>query len=105
GRDPASVKVWAVLAVACDASEERQLKLLTARMATYLQAPGYGELLFAINRWDPKGLARFRSSDAVRSIPGGIDSLATVDQLRAIRDLMPRAGLPGAAWRAEDVAA
>src|SRR5262245_50859352 len=52
GRDPASVKVWSVLAVACDASEERTLKLLTARMATYMQAPGYGELLFAINGWD-----------------------------------------------------
>ena len=39
GRDPASVKVWTVLAVACDATEERRLKLITARMATYLQAP------------------------------------------------------------------
>jgi alkanesulfonate monooxygenase SsuD/methylene tetrahydromethanopterin reductase-like flavin-dependent oxidoreductase (luciferase family) len=97
GRDPASVQLWAVLAVACDASEDRQLKLLTARMATYLQAPGYGELLFAINGWDPKRLAGFRSSDAVRSIPGGIDSLATVDQLRAIRDLTPAEWLPAAA--------
>lgn len=96
GRDPAAVKVWCVLAVACDASEERQLKLITARMATYLQAPGYGELLFAINRWDPAGLAQFRQSDVVRSVPGGIDSAATPDQLRRIREQMPPEWLPAA---------
>lgn len=96
GRDPASVKVWSVLAVACDATEERRLRLLTARMATYLQAPGYGELLFAINGWDPKDLADFRGHDAVRAIPGAIDAVATPDQLRAIRDLIPAEWLPAA---------
>jgi len=96
GRDPAAVKVWTVLAVACNASEERRLKLLTARMATYLQAPGYGELLFEINGWDPKGLAAFRASEAVKSVPGGIDSLAKPEQLRAIRALMPDEWLPAA---------
>jgi probable F420-dependent oxidoreductase len=96
GRDPASVKVWSLLAVACDASEERQLKLITARMATYLQAPGYGEPLFAINRWDPAGLARFRASEVVKTMPGGIDSVATPEQLRKIRELMPAEWLPAA---------
>jgi probable F420-dependent oxidoreductase len=96
GRDPAAVKVWTVLAVACDASEERTLKLITARMATYLQAPQYGELLFAINRWDPAGLARFRANEVVKSIPGAIDAVATPDQLRRIRELMPPEWLPAA---------
>jgi probable F420-dependent oxidoreductase len=96
GRDPASVKVWSVLAVACDASEERRLKLLTARMATYMQAPGYGELLFAINGWDPAGLAAFRADPVVRSIPGAIDAIATPDQLRAIRELLRPEWLPAA---------
>ena len=63
-------------------------------MATYLQAPGYGELLFQINGWDPQGLAAFRASPAVKSIPGGIDSVATPEQLRAIRELMPAEWLP-----------
>lgn len=97
GRDPASVKVWSVLAVACDASEERRLRLLTARMATYLQAPGYGELLFEANGWDPRGLADFRGHEVVRSVPGAIDAVATPEQLRAIRDLMPDSWLPAAA--------
>ena len=97
GRDPASVKVWSVLAVACNASEERKLRLLTARMATYLQAPHYGELLFAINGWDPAGLAAFRQNAVVRSVPGAIDAVATPDQLRAIRDLLRPEWLPAAA--------
>ena len=97
GRDPSAVKVWAVLAVACDAPEERRLKLLTARMATYLQAPGYGELLFEINGWDPAGLAAFRSHEAVRSVPGAIDAIASAEQLRVIRELMPADWLPAAA--------
>jgi 5,10-methylenetetrahydromethanopterin reductase len=96
GRDPASVKVWSVLAVACNASEERRLKLLTARMATYLQAPQYGELLFGINGWDPQGLADFRANPAVRAIPGAIDAIATTDQLRAIRAAIPDTWLPAA---------
>ncbi len=96
GRDPASVKVWSVLAVACDAPEERRLRLLTARMATYLQAPGYGELLLEINGWDPAGLARFRAADVVRAVPGAIDAVATTEQLRAIRELIPPAWLPAA---------
>lgn len=104
GRDPRSVKVWTVLALACNASEERQLKLLTARMATYLQAPGYGELLFKINGWDPQGLDRFRSHPVVQSIPGGIDSMATIEQLRAIRDVVPREWLPAAVGTPEQCA-
>ena len=59
-----------MLAVACDASEERRLKLLTARMATYLQAPRYGELLFEINGWDPQGLAEFRAQPGRARDPG-----------------------------------
>ena len=96
GRDPQSVKVWSVLAVACNASEERRLKLITARMATYLQAPAYGELLFAINGWDPQGLADFRNHDAVKAVPGAIDSIATTEQLRAIRKAIRPEWLPAA---------
>lgn len=104
GRDPASVKLWSVLAVACNASEERELKLLTARMATYLQAPGYGELLLAINGWDPKRLEAFRQNATVRSIPGAIDAVATSEQLRAIRELIPAEWLPAATGSPEQCA-
>ena len=104
GRDPSAVKVWSVLAVACNASEERELKLLTARMATYLQAPGYGELLLAINGWDAKTLAAFRQAPLVRSMAGAIDAVATSEQLRAIRELIPPAWLPAAVGSPEQCA-
>jgi len=96
GRDPASVKVWSVLATACDVPEEKALRYLIARMGTYLQVPGYGELLVDINEWDPALLQRFRSAPVVKGMLGGIDSIATLDQLRQIRDLIPVDWLPAA---------
>jgi len=96
GRDPDAVKIWSVLATSCNMSEETDLTYITARMATYLQVPGYGELLVEINDWDPAILERFRAAEVVRSMPGGIDSVATPAQLREIRDLIPDAWLPAA---------
>jgi alkanesulfonate monooxygenase SsuD/methylene tetrahydromethanopterin reductase-like flavin-dependent oxidoreductase (luciferase family) len=73
-------------------------------MGTYLQAPGYGELLVDINEWDPAVLAHFRSQPVVSGMLGGIDSVATLDQLREIRELIPEAWLPAAAGDAETCA-
>lgn len=96
GRDPDSVKVWSVLAVGVDPSEEQRLRLDVARMATYLQAPGYGEMLFAINDWDPEQLDAFRKHPLIANMPGGIDSVATLEQLVEIKTLMPEHWLPSA---------
>jgi len=95
---------WALVATACDLPEEKQLVYLTARMGTYLQAPGYGELLVDINEWDPGVLESFRNSKVVREMPGGIDSVASHDQLREIRDLIPEEWLPAAVGDAEQCA-
>ena len=56
GRDPASVKVWAVLATLHEPDHERLLRGVTGRMATYFQA--YGDALVAMNGWDPAPLER-----------------------------------------------
>lgn len=101
GRDPGSVKVWSVLATACDVDEDTYLKYIVARMATYLQAPHYGELLVAVNGWDPAILERFRADDVVGGMAGGIDSVATLEQLRHIRTLLPEEWLPAATGSAE----
>jgi len=85
-----------VLATGPDLDEEQELRYLTARMGTYLQVPQYGELLVGINEWDPAILERFRASEVVRSIPGGIDQVATLDQLKQIRELIPDEWLPAA---------
>jgi 5,10-methylenetetrahydromethanopterin reductase len=100
GRDPKRVKVWAVLAVACDPSEEMRLRYLVARMGTYMQAPGYGEGLCAINQWDTSVLERFRKHDLVSQRAGSIDSTATLDELREIEKLIPPDWLPAATGNA-----
>jgi 5,10-methylenetetrahydromethanopterin reductase len=108
GRDPYSVKIWSVLAVLHqeehEPDEEKYLRYIVARMATYLQAPGYGELLVKTNAWDVSILEKFRSDDVVRNMLGGIDSVATLDQLRHIRALIPDSWLPAAVGTAEQCA-
>jgi 5,10-methylenetetrahydromethanopterin reductase len=96
GRDPDRVKVWSVLACGVDPSEEDYLRMAVARMATYLQAPGYGELLVAINEWDQRQLDAFRAHPTVATMPGGIDSVASLEQLQEIQTLIPEEWLPAA---------
>ena len=103
GKDPARVRVWSVLAtLEGELTEERRLKALVGRMATYMQV--YGELLVTINGWDPAVLTRFKADEIVRSIPGAIDAVATWDQLRHIETLIPESWLPAATGPAEECA-
>jgi probable F420-dependent oxidoreductase len=88
GRDPASVRVWSCFATIGDhLSHEAQLMKTVGRLATYLQ--GYGDLMVRTNNWDTAVLERFRADDLVKSIRGGIDSVATTDQLEHIATLLP----------------
>jgi 5,10-methylenetetrahydromethanopterin reductase len=104
GRDPASVKVWSVLATVHEPSEEMRLRYLVARMATYLQAPIYGELLVAANGWDQRTLDAFREHPLVAGMRGAIDGLATLDELGEIERLIPKEWLPAAVGSAEQCA-
>jgi len=99
GRDPAAVKVWAVLATLHEPDDERRLRGITGRMATYFQA--YGDALVAMNGWDPAPLEAFRADEVVRSIPGAIDAVATVEQLEHIATLIPGSWLPAAVGSAD----
>jgi probable F420-dependent oxidoreductase len=103
GRDPASVRVWAVLATLHEPDEERLLRGVTGRMATYLQA--YGDALVAMNGWDAQPLERFRADDVVASVRGAIDAKATLAELEHIRGLIPDEWLPAAVGSAEQCAA
>ena len=104
GRDPDGVKLYSVLATACTPRREDYLRKIIARMATYMQAPGYAELLVELNEWDPAVLAAFRASPAVTSIPGGIDSVATLEQLEKISELIPDEWLHAAVGSPEECA-
>ncbi len=105
GRDPDSVKVYSVFATALNPSHEDRLRKLIARMATYMQAPGYAEMLIELNGWDMEVLEAFRAHPAVTAIPGAIDSVANLEQLEEISELIPKEWLPAAVGSAEECAA
>jgi probable F420-dependent oxidoreductase len=104
GRPPGTVKIWSVFATACEVSEEVYLKYIIARLATYLQIPGYGELLVRVNGWDPEVLARFRADPAVTSVGGAIDSVASTAQMAAVEKLIPETWRPAAVGNARECA-
>ncbi|WP_121256113.1 TIGR03857 family LLM class F420-dependent oxidoreductase [Nocardioides ferulae] len=97
GRDPASVRVWSVLATVEESvPEEQRLRKLVGRLATYLQ--GYGEVLVRANGWDVAVLERFRSDPLVHGYPGAFDAVGTVDELEQLRDrLLPAEWLAASA--------
>jgi len=88
GRDPATVRVWSVLATIDDALDERAvLRKLAGRLATYLT--GYGDLLVRVNGWDPAELQRFRSDERVAAHSGALDASDDLDLLRHLADVLP----------------
>ena len=104
GRDPEAVKIYSVLATALNPDREDYLRKFVARMATYMQAPGYVELLIELNGWDAEVLEKFRSNETVCSMAGGIDSVATLEQLEELSELIPESWLPAASGTAEECA-
>lgn len=101
GRDPASVRIWSVLATIEDSiPEELRLRKLVGRMATYLQ--GYGQVLVSVNGWDPADLERFRSDEFVQNFPGAFDAIGTVDDLTRVAELLPDHWLAASATGSAD---
>jgi probable F420-dependent oxidoreductase len=94
-RKPA--KICTVMATVLNPSREDYLRKIVARMATYMQAPGYAEMLVDLNGWDAQVLSDFRASPVVASMLGAIDSVATLEQLEAIEPLIPKEWLASAA--------
>lgn len=92
GRDPAGVQVWSCLVTACDLPEPVMLRHVVRRMTTYMQIPGYGELIVEANGWDRAVLERLRAHPLLQ---GGLaDAMEfTLDELRALRDVYPEAWL------------
>ncbi len=94
GKDPGSVRIWAVDATLVNPSHERRMRGIIGRMATYLQV--YGDALVTINGWDPGILAAFRADTVVAAMPGAIDAVATIEQLEHIAGLLPDEWFPAA---------
>lgn len=89
GKEVGKAKVWTVLATVCNPSETKYLEYVTARLAAYLQVPGYGEGLAKINGWSMEELEKFRNEPAVNAVKGWIDTVAKFDQLAAIDKVLP----------------
>lgn len=104
GRNPDDVKIHSVLATALNPDREDYLRKFVARMATYMQAPGYAEMLIGLNGWDIKVLEDFRAHKTVSSMLGGIDSVATLEQLDEISALIPEEWLTAASGSATQCA-
>ncbi len=88
GRDPASIRIWSVVAVVDDQhDEDERLRRLYGRLATYLQ--GYPEALMGANRWQRADLDRVRASAAFTGARGAIDATATPAELRELATVVP----------------
>lgn len=96
GRDPASVRVWAVLATVEDSiGEELRLRKLVGRLATYLT--GYGKVLVKANGWDLADYDRFRDDPLVQGYPGAFDAIGTTEELQHLAEVLPDEWLAAAA--------
>ena len=85
GRDPASVRIWSVLATVEDSvPEEVRLRKLVGRLATYLQ--GYGDVLVAANGWDQAVLQAFREDPVVTGHAGAFDAVGSIEDLTYLCD-------------------
>ncbi|GAB91419.1 putative oxidoreductase [Gordonia rhizosphera NBRC 16068] len=88
GRDPASVRIWGVVATVPDEFDEAERRRrLYGRLATYLQ--GYPDVLMRANGWRADDLEKIRASSAFTDARGPIDATATDDELIELAELIP----------------
>jgi len=88
GRDPSRVQVWSCLVTACDLPETVELRHVVRRMTTYMQIPGYGELIVDANGWDRGVLQRLREHPLLQGRFADATEF-TDDELRQLRDVYP----------------
>lgn len=88
GRDPASVRIWSVVATVADTLEPPEgRRRLYGRLATYLQ--GYGDVLARANGWSAAELDAVRASEPFTAARGPIDATATDGEIESLADVIP----------------
>lgn len=75
-RDPATLRVCQSVITAPDLDELETRVLAHARAVTYLDAPGYGEMLVQLNGWDPAPLARLRDHEQFKGMETLVSDLS-----------------------------
>jgi probable F420-dependent oxidoreductase len=92
GRDPAAVRIYAVVVAAPSLPPEQEAAIVGGRAITYLQAPGFGELLVGINGWDARVLAKLRTHPLLASLGKGLaDQAFTLAELGEVAKVLPEA--------------
>lgn len=97
GRDPASVRVWAILVTACEVPEETMLNTIVRRMNTYMYFPFFVEALCRANGWDAakaaEVTAKLKEIDAgtqvARGAMGDEGTSRDLDALRRMYETYP----------------
>ncbi|MCU1454119.1 MAG: putative Coenzyme F420-dependent N(10)-methylenetetrahydromethanopterin reductase [Acidimicrobiales bacterium] len=90
GRDPSTVQIVATVMVAQGLPEEQAAAVLGGRAVTYLQTPGFGEVLARANGWDPATVDRLRAHPMFHDLRGGLaDWTFTLPQLAEAARVLP----------------
>jgi 5,10-methylenetetrahydromethanopterin reductase len=76
GRDPSTLRIAQSVITAPDLDDLETRALAHARAVTYLDAPGYGEMLVQLNGWDPGVLARLRDHDQFNDMSTAVSDLS-----------------------------
>jgi probable F420-dependent oxidoreductase len=96
GRDPSKIKIWSILAAACEVPEEVELMTIIRRLNTYLFFPRQWNATMRVNGWDEATTNKLK--EALAKIDGerkggtiGDESTSRdLDHLRRMRDAWPR---------------
>jgi probable F420-dependent oxidoreductase len=98
GRDPATLRICQSVITAPELDDTETRTLAHARAVTYLDAPGYGDMLVQLNGWDPAPLRALQEHDQFK----GTDSVSDLKFHRA--DLLGPAALVPDEWMDESCA-
>jgi probable F420-dependent oxidoreductase len=90
GRDPSTVRIVATVPVASGVDSDRAAAIVTGRLITYLQAPELGDLIAAVNGWDPSVVRAVRESPMFADLGGRLADWAfTLEELAAAGSVVP----------------
>jgi 5,10-methylenetetrahydromethanopterin reductase len=75
-RDPATLRICQSVITAPDLDDLETRALAHARAVTYLDAPGYGEMLVEVNGWDPAPLDQLRNHEQLNDMETQVSDLS-----------------------------
>ena len=91
GRDPASIRIAALVVTAPDMDDFETRAIAHGRAVTYLQYKGYGETLCAVNHWDPKILDDIRNHQQFAGLAEVADRVFQRHQMMDVAAKVPDA--------------